>query len=167
LSEIYELASPERVTVGTVGEPGQRAFFLQAREDRLLVTVRAEKQQIAALAVHVGKLLEEAPRPGELPSEEGLELEEFAEEHFRAGALAIAYDEDADRIVLVIQARVPDDEEGDELRVSMTREQAGALAIRGARLVESGRPPCPLCGYPLDPRGHSCPRTNGHHAPLL
>ncbi|MGH9299272.1 MAG: DUF3090 family protein, partial [Acidimicrobiales bacterium] len=51
-------------------------------------------------------------------------------------------------------------------RLVMTREQAAALAIRATELVEAGRPPCPLCGYPLDPRGNVCPRTNGHSAPL-
>ncbi len=167
MSELYELGEPERVTVGTLGDPGQRAFFLQVREGRQLITVKAEKQQISALALHIGKLLEDLPRPGELPAEDALELEQFAAEHFRAGMLALAYDETSDRVVLVVEERVAEDEEGDELRISMTREQAGGLAIRGTRLVEAGRAPCPLCGYPLDPRGHSCPRTNGHRAPLL
>lgn len=167
MSEVYELASPERVTVGVVGEPGQRAFYLQAREASVLVTVKAEKEQVGALALHIGKLLADLARPGELPDENALELEDFGDPLFRAGTLALAYDSSADRVVLVVEERVEEDEEGDELRLSMTREQAGALAIRGTRLVEAGRPACPLCGYPLDPRGHSCPRTNGHQAPLL
>jgi uncharacterized repeat protein (TIGR03847 family) len=167
MSEFYELAAPSKVTVGAIGEPGQRAFYLQARDRDAVITVKAEKQQVAALALHLGKLLEDLARPGELPAEESLELEEFTEELFRAGTIALAYDDGADRIVLVVEERVEEDEQGDEVRISMTREQAGALAIRGTRLVEAGRPPCPLCGYPLDPRGHECPRTNGYHAPLI
>ena len=52
------------------------------------------------------------------------------------------------------------------LRVALTREQAAAFAIHATRLVESGRPPCPLCALPLDPAGHDCPRTNGHRPPV-
>lgn len=167
MSELYEIADAERVTVGTLGEPGQRVFYVQARGAGLLVTVKVEKQQVGALALHLGNLLRDLARPGELVGEEAMELELFSEELFRAGAIAIAYDELGDRVVLVVEERVEEEEDGDEVRISMTREQAAALAIRGTRLVEAGRPPCPLCGYPLDPRGHACPRTNGHHAPLI
>jgi uncharacterized repeat protein (TIGR03847 family) len=65
-----------------------------------------------------------------------------------------------------LEERVDEDESGDEARFAISREQASALAIHGTQLVESGRPPCPLCGFPLDPRGHACPRTNGHQPPL-
>jgi uncharacterized repeat protein (TIGR03847 family) len=167
VSEIYELAEPDLVTVGTLGPPGQRTFFFQARERSVLLTLKLEKQQVAALALHLGQLLSELARPGHLPEGEELAMQVFSEELFRVGTLALAYDELADRVVVVMEERVDEDEEGDEARISMTREQAGALAIRGTSLVESGRPPCPLCGYPLDPRGHACPRTNGHHAPLI
>jgi uncharacterized repeat protein (TIGR03847 family) len=104
-------------------------------------------------------------------------------------SLGVSYDDDLDRIILVadeidtteaetdVETDVeslfglaedlePDAETGESVRLAMTREQAAALAIRGTELVEAGRPPCPLCGYPLDPRGHVCPRTNGHRPPL-
>ena len=79
-----------------------------------------------------------------------------------------AYDEDADRLVVVAE-ELTDDEEGEDAavaRISLTKEQAAAFAIRATRLVEAGRPPCPLCGLPLDPSGHDCPRTNGHRPPV-
>ncbi|HUY07300.1 MAG TPA: DUF3090 family protein, partial [Acidimicrobiales bacterium] len=71
------------------------------------------------------------------------------------------------RVLLMAQeiSREGDAEARAEARFSLTREQAAGLAILGTRLVESGRPPCPLCGFPLDPRGHDCPRTNGFGAP--
>jgi uncharacterized repeat protein (TIGR03847 family) len=166
VSSAYELPEPIRVTVGTVGPPGQRVFFLQARDERILITVKLEKRQVEALARHLGQLLQDLPRPGHLPDDVELDLEAFAEPNFVAGALAVAYDADADRLILIAEELVGEDEDGDQVRLVVTREQAGALAIRGTRLVESGRPPCPLCGFPLDPRGHACPRTNGHHAPL-
>jgi uncharacterized repeat protein (TIGR03847 family) len=167
MSEIYELSSPDRVTVGTTGEIGQRTFYLQARKGKTLITLKAEKQQIGALALHLGVLLQDLARPGALPSDDELALEEFAEAIFDVGTLAVAYDVSLDRVVLLIEERVDEGETGDEARFAITREQASALATQGTRLVESGRPPCPLCGFPLDPRGHACPRTNGHEPPLL
>ncbi len=65
------------------------------------------------------------------------------------------------------------DEEGEPVatgglaRFGATRAQVAALARRGMELVESGRPLCPLCGFPLDPEGHACPRTNGNRSPTL
>ena len=166
MSERYELSRPERVTFGTVGPPGQRVFYLQAREGSTVLTLKVEKQQVAALALHLGELLQDLVRPGHLPDDEELELEEFDDADYVVGALAVAYDAAEDRVVVVARERVTEDEDADEARIAVTREQAGGLAIRGTRLVETGRPPCPLCGYPLDPRGHACPRTNGHRAPL-
>lgn len=166
MSRAFELSEPERVTVGTVGEVGRRAFFLQAREGDEVVTVKLEKQQVGALAESLGRLLQDLARPGHLPEDEELELETFDEASFVGGALAVAYDPAIDRVVVLAEELVGEDEEGDEARLALTREQAASLAIRGTRLVEAGRPPCPLCGYPIDPRGHACPRTNGHRPPL-
>ncbi len=166
MSDSYELSAPEVVTVGTVGEVGQRAFYLQARESDLLVTLKIEKQQVKVLADSLGQMLQDLARPGELPPDDTLALEPFADPLFVVGTLAVAYDVAADRVVLLVGELVGEDEEGDEVRLALTREQAAALAIVGTRLVEAGRPPCPLCGFPLDPRGHACPRTNGHHPPL-
>ncbi|HLI44179.1 MAG TPA: DUF3090 family protein [Acidimicrobiales bacterium] len=173
----YELDHPSRVTVGTVGPVGERLFVLQAREDDRVVTVKVEKVQVASLAAYLGRMLRQLARPHELPSGPELELEGFAEPDFTAEALALSYDELADRVVLVVDEidRSESEQEpetsgveldGDVVRLAMTREQAAALAIRATELVEAGRPPCPLCGYPLDPRGHACPRTNGNSAPL-
>src|SRR5271165_2809159 len=159
-------------------------FLLQVREGSVLVTLKLEKAQVSALARYLGRLLGELARPGELPTGAELELETFLEPDFVVGALAVTYDEDLDRVVLVADedagARddeeegdpfglgdAPEEERGSSARLAMTREQAGALAIRGTELVEAGRPPCPLCGYPLDARGHVCPRTNGHRPPLI
>lgn len=170
----YELAQPDRVTVGTIGPVGERVFLLQVREGRQLVTMKVEKQQVAALSAYLGRLLRGLGRPGELPSGAELELEPFGEPDFAVGTIGVTYDDSVDRIMLVadevdrgdLEEEAEQEHEGSSARLAMTREQAAALAIRGTELVESGRPPCPLCGYPLDPRGHVCPRTNGNTAPL-
>jgi uncharacterized repeat protein (TIGR03847 family) len=177
VTQRYLLEEPSRVTVGTIGPVGERLFVLQAREQTRLLTIKVEKVQVASLATYLGRMLRELDRPHELPAGDELELETFEEPDFAAEALGLSYDELADRIVLVVDEidRSESDEEGESsgldlegatARLSMTREQAAALAIRATELVESGRPPCPLCGYPLDPRGHVCPRTNGNTAPI-
>lgn len=183
MSESYEFASPDRLTVGTEGEPGRRLFFLQARQGPVVATLKMEKLQVAALAAWIAKTLEDLPAPGELPGDAALEPESFVEPAWTVGSLGGSYDADTDRIVLVAAELTEsaggeedeEEEESDEMelgtgaiaRFLATREQMAALAIRATRLVESGRPPCPLCGYPLDPSGHQCPRTNGHRPPNL
>jgi uncharacterized repeat protein (TIGR03847 family) len=166
MSEIYEISDPVKVTFGTVGPAGQRVFYLQARDDQHLITLKIEKQQAEALATHLGEALQVLARPGHIPEGDDLDLDVFVEETFVVAALAVAYDESIDRIVVIADERTADDEDGSEARIAMSREQAAALAIRGTQLVSSGRPPCPLCGFPIDARGHSCPRTNGYTAPL-
>jgi uncharacterized repeat protein (TIGR03847 family) len=179
MSESYDLDSPDRVTVGTVGPVGERLFVLQVREGRRLVTMKLEKIQLSALCRRLGRLLRELPRPHELPGAAALELEPFDEPDFVVRYLVLTYDEVADRIVLLAdeidRTETPvgiegleesADVDGSTARMSMSREQAAAVAIRGTELVEAGRPPCPLCGHPLDPRGHACPRTNGNQPPL-
>lgn len=161
----YELNDVDRITVGTVGEPGNRVFLLQARQGGELVTLKVEKAQVRALAEYLGELLGGLPRLGELPEEAA--LREPSDPEWVVGTLGISYMEELDRLLLVAEEAVAGKEDGDEARFFLTREQAGALAIRGTQLVEAGRPPCPLCHYPLDPAGHVCPKTNGHRPPTL
>lgn len=165
MSDSYELLDVDKLTVGAVGEPGQRLFLLQAKAGAQVVTLKVEKIQVAALAAHLGTMMQELQRPGHLP--EDLELEAPAEPEWVVGSLGASYDEVLDRLLLVAEEAVVEGEEAAEARFGLTREQVAALAIRGTRLVEAGRPPCPLCGYPLDQRGHDCPRTNGHRPPTL
>jgi uncharacterized repeat protein (TIGR03847 family) len=183
MSESFDLLAVERLTVGAVGVPGQRVFFLQARQADELVTLKLEKVQVAALAGWIAKTLEDLPAIGELP--EDLEPEPFVELAWVVGSLGGNYDLDLDRIILVAgeatEQEADDEDDEDEeteadpfapgagaiARFGATREQMAAVAIRGTSLVSSGRPPCPLCGYPIDPAGHACPRTNGHRPPKL
>jgi len=166
MSDSHDLPDVDRITVGAVGEVGQRLFLLQARRGVDLVTLKVEKTQVAALAQHLAALLTDLPRPGHLPEE--LELEEPAEPEWVVGTLGVGYDEEHDRVLLLAEEMVAEDEEsGAVARFAVTREDAAVLAIHGTRLVEAGRPACPLCGYPLDPAGHACPRANGHRPPTL
>jgi uncharacterized repeat protein (TIGR03847 family) len=164
MSEGYDLDRPDRFTVGTEGPVGQRLFLLQCRQGTQLLTLKIEKQQVSALAEYLAQIVRDQQRPGHLPDE--LPLEEPAEPAWAVGTVGVTFDEAEDRVVIVIEELVPEDEAGAIARLSVTREQAAAFAITATRLVESGRPPCPLCGSPLDPSGHECPRTNGHRPPV-
>ncbi len=167
MSESFDLIDVDKLTVGAVGEPGRRVFVLQARHASQVVTLKLEKSQTAALAAYLDRMLEDLPGPTlDLP--EDLDLEEPTEPEWVIGSLGVAYDEALDRLVLVAEEAVDEDaEDRARARISATREQVTALARRGTELVQSGRPPCPLCGYPLDPAGHACPRANGHRPPTL
>lgn len=174
-----DLHDVDRLTVGTVGPPGQRTFLLQARAGGTLVTLKVEKQQVRALAELILRLLDDLPAPDDLPDE--LDLQEPVDPRWPVGSMALRYDEALDRVVLEATEFVPsdieeddddvetddDDPPGDVVRFWATRAQIAALALRATALIESGRAPCPLCGYPLDPRGHTCPRKNGHTPPRL
>lgn len=172
---------PERFVAGTVGQPGQRTFYLQASGHGRTVSVVLEKMQVAALAERLDDLLDEVRRrqgdeslvPAVAPSqlEDVAPLDSPIEDEFRVGTLALAWDEDDGLVVIEAQSVVADTEQGapsdvdtdaDMLRVRIAPAVARAFAKRALRVVAAGRPPCPLCGNPLDPEGHICPRQNGH-----
>jgi uncharacterized repeat protein (TIGR03847 family) len=173
VSDASDFDSPDLCTVGVIGEVGNRLFLFYCRQGLTETTVKVEKQQIAVLSGYLGRIVRELGRPGHLPED----LEFFGTEDYEwvVGTIGVSYDEELDRIVVVLEEVGEDDEDADEeeetesghvLRVALTREQAAAFTIHATRLVEAGRPPCPLCALPLDPAGHDCPRTNGHRPPV-
>ena len=167
MSTAYDLPEVEFFTVGAVGEPGQRTFFLQAAGSGQAMSLKLEKQQVEALGEYLGGILADLPNPdpAELPAD--LELRTPTEAEWTVGSLGVAYDDDADRIVLVAEELV-DPEGGEEAvsaRLRLTRAQVTAFVPHAAALVGAGRPPCPICGRPMNPDGHVCPRSNGHVRP--
>jgi uncharacterized repeat protein (TIGR03847 family) len=194
----YDFRRPARVTLGSVGPPGQRVFYLQARQDQRLVSLKLEKQQVAFLTGGLREVLADLASATASTDDADLELEEPLEEEWAVGSLELAYDQANDRLVLVA-SEVPaadddddadDDEDGDDpglgvgqstaagagaaggaagpggavARFEISRDQAAIMIEEGKRLLRAGRPPCPLCGFPLT-EDHSCPKTNGHRAP--
>ena len=159
----FDLPSPEVFTAGTVGPPGQRVFYLQARDGDLVVTVRCEKQQVAALAEYFDGLLHDLdPAPFAVGGED-LELAEPVEAIWTVGPIGVAYDEPDDRIIVVLeelQDEEADPESGASVKVRLSRAQVSGFVHRCRDLVAAGRPPCRFCGLPMDPEGHPCPRMN-------
>jgi uncharacterized repeat protein (TIGR03847 family) len=187
-----DLERVDRITAGAVGEPGERTFFLQAREGDRSITILVEKEQVELLGTSILEILATVAREtGEGPPSEELGLEPPLEPLWRAGRLSIGYAEERDLMLLEIEELVePDDEpevesedapedeaddepggvlgtetdgpEPDRVRLWATREQMLALARHGAAVAERGRPKCRYCGNPIDPEGHMCPAMNGH-----
>jgi len=165
--------APDRFVPGAVGVPGNRTFFLQARKGSTVASVALDKLQVAALATRLDELLDAvaAPEPSGAEAEPG-GLEEPVVELFRVGAMALAWDQ-ASRSVLIEARQASDDQaiddEPDEDRADgpdLFQVRLGALEARtfirsAAWILGAGRPPCPFCGQPLDPRGHFCPRGDG------
>ncbi len=163
LSSSFDLGDVDRLTVGTVGEPGRRVFYLQAVSGTQVVSLKLEKQQVAALVTYLATLLSDLPAPGPLPAD--LDLVEPVLPEWAVGALGVSYDEAADRILVQAEELMEEEvDDGATARFLATREQVAALAARGADVVSAGRPPCQLCGQPLDPEGHVCVRLNGHRS---
>jgi uncharacterized repeat protein (TIGR03847 family) len=169
---LFVFDDPDRFVAGTLGEPGDRAFYLQARKGGALVSVGLEKVQVAALAQRLDDLLDAVEAPVEAAPTDDAELEEPVVELFRVGAMALAWDPASRAIVIEAQtptedgeyAELPDevDEGPDLLRVRIDAAAARGFVRRAEALVASGRPACPFCGQPLDAQGHFCPRGNGH-----
>ncbi len=155
MSTEYEFDNPERFTVGARGEAGSRLFLLQCAQSNTVLTLKVEKSQVALLASYLA---------GHLP--EDLDANVDLEPAWVVGSLEVAYEEEIDRFVVLAEEFTDEDQfDLSTARFTLTREQAAAFAIHATRLVEAGRPACPLCGFPLDPSGHDCPRTNGHRPP--
>ncbi len=160
MSTSFEMPEVDVLTTGAIGLPGQRVFYLQARHGENVVSLRLEKTQVAALVTYLDALLADLPAADELLTD--LELVEPVIAEWVVGSLGVSYDEDADRVVLLAEELVEEGEDAASARITATRGQIAAFARHGAEVVAAGRPPCPLCGQPLDPEGHLCVRLNGH-----
>jgi uncharacterized repeat protein (TIGR03847 family) len=177
--QLFLFDRPRRFVAGTVGDPGQRTFFLQAADGPRVISVSLEKQQVVVLADRLEELLDDivtrtgTALPAGPPDSEA--LEQPIDEEFRVAAMGLAWNGDSGLIVIEAQAPSEEAEEAaqtlledvedgpDALRVLLEPARARAFVERARRLVAAGRPPCPLCGRPLDPAGHVCPRLNGYH----
>lgn len=181
----YLFDTPDRFLAGTIGEPGNRTFFLQARDGARVVSVALEKVQVAALVQRLDELLDELerrgvegaaeePAGGSDPEARPRPLDEPINEAFRAGTLSLGWDTQDDLVLLEARELTGDEGEDDEevdddeeegpdlFRIRLTPLAARRFIVGAIRLLAAGRPPCPLCGEPLDPQGHLCPRRNGH-----
>ena len=181
-----ELGEVLAFTTVAVGRPGQRVFHLQARTARATVTLRCEKAQVAALAEYLRRMLADLPEPDDVPRADALAAQEPLLDEFAVGAIGVAYDLDADRLLVQFEEFDPDAEADDDddpddpddidddtdddtddeggspavVRLLLTRGLAHAFVRHATDVVLAGRPTCRFCGRPMDPDGHPCPRMN-------
>lgn len=173
----------ERFVVGTVGQPGDRTFFIQAETGSRLISVSLDKSQVQALADRLVIMLREIKQSNplftlkKLPKDDA-PLTTPIEEEFRVGVIGIAFDDNAEKIQIDLQSFTEDSNETEDdlefidvddlsddqdvLRVIITPGQADQFSKRALIVINAGRLPCPFCGFPIDPRGHLCPRANGY-----
>lgn len=192
---VHRYDAPDRFVAGTVGQPGERTFFLQAREGNRVTSVACEKQQVSVLAEHLDRVLDEVLRRSsgqiDVPSatrssSDTQPLDAPISEEFRVGTMTIAWDPTIERIVIELFSNVDvdvDEEvaeaeaeaaveaeeiEADEVFVvKITAMGAREFVARANALISAGRPACPFCLQPIDPQGHICPRSNGYRRPLF
>lgn len=170
----FDFNPVSEIVADAVGRPGERTFLLQARQGLDVATLIMEKEQVAALASSILQLLEELEKErADLPALDQIEapnLREPLDPAFRVGQLGLGYDEKQDLLVLIAQATAEAEAEAEKreprARFYATRAQMRSLSEHALQVVAAGRPDCPLCGQPIEPDGHFCPRTNGHAYPL-
>ena len=169
-NQVFDLNPVDRITTDAIGEVGRRVFYLQARQEDWLVTVICEKEHVAALALAIDHVLLSAaggdadavvePDP---MLEAGMDLEYPIEPIFRAGSVNLGLDQDTQHMVIIAYELI-DEESGatpSEVRFWGTPAQMRAFSVHGQEVVAAGRPSCTMCGEPMDPEGHFCPRRNG------
>jgi len=177
---VHEFRDPTRFVVGTVGQPGERVFFVQATEAGRTISVRCEKQQAQILSERMGDLLDEIaaksdvpipPAGGVVDDLDPLEMPVDAE--FQVGTMGLGWDGEHSKIVVELLAMDPSatdesvvlsdaEDAPDALRVFLTPQRARQFVLRSEKVVSAGRAPCPLCGEPIDTTGHLCVRLNGY-----
>jgi uncharacterized repeat protein (TIGR03847 family) len=165
----HEYSRPERFIAGTVGEPGERAFFLQVRSSYRLLSVAVEKAQVQAIIARLDVMVAEIRKSNPLiniekfPTDDAA-LESPVEAEFQVGAMSLAWDEESALICIELYELEEDEEDstGEVVEINISLGMAIAFTARSKAVVNAGRLPCPFCGIPIDPRGHLCPRANGY-----
>ena len=168
---MFDLNPVDRITTDAIGEPGKRVFYLQARKGLRVVTLICEKEPVAALALAAEQVLlaladddADAVVEPDPASAEGMDLELPLEPEFRVGEVNLGYDQVSEHLVVIAYELLAEDDDSDPsiARFWATPAQMRAFSLHAQEVVAAGRPRCAMCGEPIDPEGHFCPRKNGH-----
>ena len=165
----HEISGPDRFVVGTVGAPGERAFFVQAKKDRNVFSVAIEKDQVRAIVARLEIIIAEIKRANpfevvDIPAVDDAPLDSPVDAMFVTGAISISWDNEIKGIKFEFfeASNEADDPDDQVLSLSVNLGTAQSFALRSKAVVNAGRLPCPFCSIPIDPRGHLCPRANGY-----
>ena len=169
MSVYFDFDEVDAFTVGAIGQPGARVFYLQARRGGTRVTVKCEKQQASAIADYLRRVLNDLPAPTSKPVAAAMELATPVDAAFILGPVGLGYDRSNDMVLLQLEEVVEVNDEGEpvdpdaergHVRVFLTRSQAAAFCEHTEEVVAAGRPACRWCTRPMDPDGHICARMN-------
>lgn len=168
MSETRELGPVAHISAEAIGQPGQRRFRLRAvSSEGDSASLWLEKEQLAALGEAIENVLkQEGYRYQRLPLDDAEPEPVFplsAQIDFQLIQLSMGVNRETKRIVLIGADAGPDEAELTSVTMEIDYRRGYELRREIADVVAAGRPPCPLCGAPMDPSGHVCPRSNGHH----
>lgn len=163
-----ELNPVSHYTIGVIGEPGNRTFYLQGKRDEQVISLIIEKEQARLFAGSLLTLWDELMKAHPITSDQpgtaiyDMRLIEPVEPLFRVGSMGLGYDELTDRVVLMVYELVEEDEEPNRVSFWCARTYIRPLSEHIMEVVNRGRPICGNCGKPIDADGHFCPQSNGH-----
>lgn len=164
MSESFELREADHFTAGAIGPAGQRVFYLQAANSDQCVTLKVEKQQVVALCEHLAAMMSDLPEVAP-DLDRSPALRSPLSGAWVVGGIGVAYEQEGDRILIVAEELEgledgPAEGEGASARLFVPRRLIPAFVAHGLAVAAAGRPTCDLCGGPVDPAGHACPRLN-------
>lgn len=168
MAESLELGPVVAVEAEAIGVPGQRRFRIRAMNQQGAIgTIWLEKEQLNAVGDalettlrdasyrHRPRLADDDDAPAVLPLGTGLEIQ--------AAQLSLGLNRDTNQVVLAAADGQPGDDDLTAITCDFDFYRAHLLREQITSVVSSGRPLCPLCTAPMEPTGHVCVRTNGHH----
>ena len=166
----YPMGSLSQIQTETFGEPGRRTFRITMDAGSAHCSVWLEKEQLAQLGLYLQSAVESIPQEERLRESRHQDPEWFGggeEVDFKVGQMMISHDKPANSFYLLAYEREnPESETPEQEQVSVSfsinPSQAQTLAEEALRICAAGRPNCFLCGQPINPEGHVCPRSNGH-----
>ena len=172
--QIYNLDEVERFVLGTVGQPGEREFFIQVRKAGQVFSFALEKSQAQALTERFAEILKDARIAQGASEKDADPLDGPVESEFSLGVMAISWNLDSQLIKfeaqgisndssdVIFEEIVSDNIEAAPpiLRLTLTPSQVRGFVQRSISVIKAGRQPCMFCGGPINPDGHICPRAN-------
>jgi uncharacterized repeat protein (TIGR03847 family) len=170
---VWDFPSPKRCVIGTVGQPGERAFYLQVSQEHKLATLAIEKMQAALLAERLDELLAQVGLISQPAATQIMDNEPLITpivEDFSVSAMSLSWDSENHHVILECETTSDESalpiENAVIVRTVLTVDAAMEFVRRTRSVLAAGRPPCPLCSMPLDSEGHICPRANGYRRQL-
>jgi uncharacterized repeat protein (TIGR03847 family) len=163
----FDFGRAHSIDAEAIGRPGQRRFRLMVRSTTQTASVWIEKQQLAGIGIWFEEVAERLDKehPTDEPDVEPLDFPETPDVDFRAAQVGVGFSEEEQTFELVAYRNESDVNRTPSFRCALSRGQCRVLSRKIAAVVAAGRPICPFCEQPIDPDGHTCPKSNGHYAP--